>query len=101
MQTLIFLHKAYLILHKHYTISQAFIILNRIFVSQNHFTMRFVPFLNSLLIVGFLAVVSATVLMMASTGYNDKVSHTVFILHAANGFLLLARAAFKTEEQEA
>jgi len=63
--------------------------------------MRFVPFLNSLLIVGFLAVVSATVLMMASTGYNDKVSHTVFILHAANGFLLLARAAFKTDEQEA
>ena len=60
--------------------------------------MRIVPFVNSLLIVGFLAVVTATLLMMTSTGYIDKVSHTCFILHATNGFLLLARAAFKTEE---
>lgn len=59
--------------------------------------MRFVPVLNSLLIVGFLAVITATVLMVARTGYIDKVSHTCFILHAANGFLLLARAAFKSE----
>jgi hypothetical protein len=59
--------------------------------------MRIVPFVNSLLIVGFLAVVAATSFMMVSTGYNDKVSHTCFILHAANGFLLLARAAFKAE----
>jgi hypothetical protein len=68
-----------------------------IFASQNHKTMRIVPFVNSLLIVGFLAVVASTALMMLSTGYNDKVSHTCFILHAANGFLLLARAAFKAE----
>jgi len=59
--------------------------------------MRILPFVNSLLIVGFLAVVASTALMMLSTGYIDKVSHTCFILHAANGFLLLARAAFKPE----
>lgn len=75
-------------------------ILNTKFVPQNLYAMQFVPFLNSLLVVGFLAVVTATVLMMASTGYVDKVSHTCFILHATNGFLLLARAAFKTEEVE-
>jgi len=68
-----------------------------IFASQNYKVMRIVPFVNSLLIVGFLAVVASTVLMMLSTGYIDKVSHTCFILHAANGFLLLARAAFKSE----
>jgi len=61
--------------------------------------MRFVPFLNSLLIVGFLAVVTATMLMMVGTGFNDKVSHTCFILHAANGLFLLARAAFKSDEE--
>ena len=68
-----------------------------IFASQNYKVMRIVPFVNSLLIVGFLAVVASTALMMLSTGYIDKVSHTCFILHAANGFLLLARAAFKPE----
>jgi len=67
------------------------------FCISNHITMRILPFVNSLLIVGFLAVVASTALMMLSTGYIDKVSHTCFILHAANGFLLLARAAFKPE----
>jgi hypothetical protein len=36
--------------------------------------------------------------MLTRTGYNDKVSHACFILHAAAGFLLLARAAFKSDE---
>ena len=62
--------------------------------------MRIVPFVNSLLIVCFLAVLASMAIMMTGTGYNDKVSHTCFILHAANGFLLLARAAFKSDEEE-
>lgn len=60
--------------------------------------MRFVRLLNSLLLVGFVAVLLGTVLMITRTGYNDKVSHLCFILHATNGFLLLARAAFKSDE---
>ena len=60
--------------------------------------MQLIRLLNSLLLVGFLAVVAGTVLMVAGTGNNDKVSHTCFILHATNGFLLLARAAFKSDE---
>jgi cytochrome bd-type quinol oxidase subunit 1 len=39
-------------------------------------------------------------IMLTSTGYIDKVSHTCFILMATAGFLLLARAAFKTDEGE-
>jgi hypothetical protein len=58
--------------------------------------MRFVPFVNSLLIVGFLAVVTAVFFMMAYTGFNDKLSHNLFILHIANGFLLLVRATLKS-----
>jgi hypothetical protein len=73
------------------------IILNMKFVSQKFLIMRIVPLVNSLLIVGFLAVLTSLLLMVTNTGYNDKVSHTCFILHAANGFLLLARAAFKSE----
>ena len=60
--------------------------------------MQLIRLLNSLLLVGFLAVVAATALMIFGTGHNDKVSHTCFILHATNGFLLLARAAFKSDE---
>jgi predicted membrane channel-forming protein YqfA (hemolysin III family) len=62
--------------------------------------MQLIPFVNSLLIVCFLAVVTAMTIMMTSTGYNDKVSHTCFILMATAGFLLLARAAFKKDEEE-
>jgi hypothetical protein len=62
--------------------------------------MRIVPFVNSLLVVTFLAVIASMAIMMAGTGYIDKVSHTCFILHAASGFLLLARAAFKSDESE-
>lgn len=61
---------------------------------------QLIRLLNSLLLVGFLGVVAATVFMMTNTGYNDKMSHTCFILHATNGFLLLARAAFKSSDEE-
>jgi hypothetical protein len=60
--------------------------------------MRILPLINSLLLVGFLAVLTGTALMVAGSGNADKVSHTCFILHATNGFLLLARAAFKSDE---
>lgn len=62
--------------------------------------MRIVPFVNSLLIVTFLAVIASMAIMLTSTGYIDKVSHSCFIIHAASGFLLLARAAFKSDEGE-
>ena len=62
--------------------------------------MRIVPFVNSLLIVCFLSVIASMAIMLTSTGYNDKVSHSCFILHATAGFLLLARAAFKSDEGE-
>ncbi len=62
--------------------------------------MRIVPFVNSLLVVTFLAVIASMAIMMTGTGYNDKVSHSCFILHATSGFLLLARAAFKSDESE-
>jgi len=62
--------------------------------------MRIVPFVNSLLLVCFLAVIASMVIMMTQTGYNDKVSHTCFIIHASAGFLLLTRAAFKSDEGE-
>jgi hypothetical protein len=61
--------------------------------------MRIVPFVNSLLIVCFLAVIASMTIMLTSTGYNDKVSHSCFILHATAGFLLLTRAAFKSDEE--
>ena len=62
--------------------------------------MRIVPLVNSLFIVCLLAVITSMAIMMTSTGYIDKVSHTCFILMATAGFLLLARAAFKTDEGE-
>jgi hypothetical protein len=62
--------------------------------------MRIVPFVNSLLLVCFLAVIASMVIMMTQTGYIDKVSHSCFIIHATAGFLLLTRAAFKTDEGE-
>jgi hypothetical protein len=62
--------------------------------------MRIVPLVNSLLIVCFLAVITSMAIMMTQTGYNDKVSHTCFIIHSAAGFLLLTRAAFKSDEEE-
>ena len=61
--------------------------------------MRIIPFVNSLLVVCFLAVFASMTIMLTSTGYIDKVSHSCFILHAAAGFLLLARAAFKQDEE--
>jgi hypothetical protein len=51
--------------------------------------------------VGFLGVLTGTTYMIAESGYNDKISHTLFVLHATNGFLLLARAAFKSDEPTA
>jgi uncharacterized membrane protein YjjP (DUF1212 family) len=62
--------------------------------------MQIVPLVNSLFIVCLLAVVTSMAIMMTSTGYIDKVSHTCFILMATAGFLLLARAAFKKDEEE-
>ena len=47
-----------------------------------------------------MAVIASMTIMLTSTGYNDKVSHSCFILHATAGFLLLARAAFKSDEGE-
>ncbi len=61
--------------------------------------MRIVPLVNSLFTVCLLAVITALVIMMTRTGYNDKVSHTCFILMSAAGFLLLARAAFQSDEE--
>lgn len=62
--------------------------------------MRIVPLVNSLLIVCLLAVITSMTIMMTQTGYIDKVSHTCFILMATAGFLLLTRAAFKSDEEE-
>jgi hypothetical protein len=62
--------------------------------------MRIVPFVNSLLVVTFLAVIASMAIMFTSTGYIDKVTHSCFILHVASAFLLLARAAFKPDESE-
>lgn len=61
--------------------------------------MRIVPLVNCLFTVCLLAVITSLVIMMTRTGYNDKVSHTCFILMATAGFLLLARAAFKSDEE--
>ena len=58
--------------------------------------MRVLPLVNSLLVVGFLAVVAGAVFMMGWNGYNDKASHYIFILHALNGFLLMLRAALRS-----
>lgn len=62
--------------------------------------MRIIPFFNSLFLVCILAVITSMAIMMARTGYIDRVSHTCFILMSAAGFVLLARAAFKTDEEE-
>jgi hypothetical protein len=59
--------------------------------------MRYVPFVNSLLLVGFVAVVVSTIFMMAYNGYNDKLTHSCFILHATNGFLLMVRHTLRSE----
>ncbi len=78
----------------------AVIILNLNICYINSNPMRIVPFVNSLFIVCLLAVITSMAIMLTSTGYIDKVSHTCFILMATAGFLLLARAAFKTDEGE-
>lgn len=62
--------------------------------------MRIVSLFNTLFLVCILAVITSMAIMMTRTGYIDKVSHTCFILMSAAGFLLLARAAFKTDEEE-
>jgi hypothetical protein len=60
--------------------------------------MRLRPFVNTLLLVLFLAVIFSFAIML-SAGYSDKVTHTCFILHAASGFLLLARAALTADPE--
>jgi|GEM_PF-1460847 hypothetical protein len=62
--------------------------------------MRYVPLVNTLLAIGFVAVVGAFLSMIFYTGYIDKLSHTCFILHFTNGFLLLLRSILKTEYAE-
>jgi len=57
--------------------------------------MRYLPLVNCLLAIGFLAVVAGTVFMMGWNGYNDNASHSLFVLHSVNGFLLLVRAILK------
>ena len=57
--------------------------------------MRSLLFVNSLLIIGFLGVIAGTVFMVGWNGYNDNASHSIFILHAINGFLLIIRAVLK------
>jgi hypothetical protein len=57
--------------------------------------MRSLLFVNCLLIIGFLAVIAGTVFMVGWNGYNDSASHSIFILHAINGFLLIIRAVLK------
>jgi len=76
----------------------AVIILNLNICDIKSNPMRIVPLVNSLFIVCLLAVITSMAIMLTSTGYIDKVSHTCFILMATAGFLLLARAAFKTDE---
>ena len=68
--------------------------------ASNSNPMRIIPFFNSLFLVCILAVITSMAIMMTRTGYIDRVSHTCFILMSAAGFVLLARAAFKTEEEE-
>jgi len=57
--------------------------------------MRYVPLVNTLLAIGFVAVVGAFLAMTFYTGYIDRLSRTCFILHCTNGFLLLLRAILK------
>jgi hypothetical protein len=78
----------------------AVIILNLNICIIKLYPMRIVPFVNSLLFVCLLAVITSMAIMMTQTGYIDKVSHTCFILMATAGFLLLTRAAFKSDEEE-
>ena len=68
--------------------------------ASNSNPMRIIPFFNSLFLVCILAVITSMAIMMTRTGYIDRVSHTCFILMSAAGFVLLARAAFKTDEEE-
>jgi hypothetical protein len=57
--------------------------------------MRSLLFVNCLLIIGFLGVIAGTVFMLGWNGYNDNASHSIFILHSINGFLLIIRAVLK------
>ncbi len=57
--------------------------------------MRYLPLVNSLLAIGFAAVVAGTVFMMGWNGYNDTASHSLFVLHSVNGFLMLVRTILK------
>ena len=66
------------------------------FCVTNLMNMQLLRFLNTMLLVGFLAVLAGFALLFTGMG-NDKTSHFLFILHATNGFLLLARAAFGSD----
>jgi hypothetical protein len=57
--------------------------------------MRSLLFVNCLLIIGFLGVIAGTAFMVGWNGYNDSASHTLFVLHSINGFLLIIRAVLK------
>jgi hypothetical protein len=59
--------------------------------------MRVLPVVNVMLIIGFLAVVATVVFMKGWNAYSDQATHNIFILHSANGFLLLVRAMLKTK----
>lgn len=57
--------------------------------------MRFLPVVNVMLIMGFLAVVTTIVFMMGWREYSDQATHSIFVLHSVNGFLLLVRAVLR------
>ena len=57
--------------------------------------MRSLLFVNCLLIIGFLGVIAGTVFVVGWNANNDNVSHSIFILHSINGFLLIIRAVLK------
>lgn len=57
--------------------------------------MRYLPLVNTLLVIGFLAVVAGTTFMLGWNGYNDNASHSLFVLHSVNGFLMLVRTVMK------
>ena len=58
--------------------------------------MKIIQFLNLLLSLGFISVLYGTISMVAFKGYDDDLSLTCFVLHSINGFLLIARAIYKT-----
>lgn len=57
--------------------------------------MRFLSLLNCMLAIGFLAVVAGTVFVVGCCEYSDDATHSIFVLHAVNGCLLLLRAVWK------